>query len=111
VEIVDRIKDMIAVGGFKVFPSQVEDVLQENPAIRDVLVIGVPDDYHGEVPRAYATLQPDVRAPSAEALRDWLNSRVGKHERVDEVVIRQELPVTLVGKLDRKALRQEVLGD
>ncbi|MAK99227.1 MAG: dicarboxylate--CoA ligase PimA [Citromicrobium sp.] len=111
VEIVDRIKDMIAVGGFKVFPSQVEDVLQENPAIRDVLVIGVPDDYHGEVPRAYATLQPDVRAPSAEALRDWLNSRVGKHERVDEVVIRQKLPVTLVGKLDRKALRQEVLGD
>lgn len=111
VEIVDRIKDMIAVGGFKVFPSQVEDVLQENPAIRDVLVIGVPDDYHGEMPRAYATLQPDASpAPSAEALRDWLNARVGKHERVDEVVIRKELPVTLVGKLDRKALRQEVLG-
>ena len=87
VEIVDRIKDMIAVGGFKVFPSQVEDVLQQHPAIRDVLVIGVPDDYKGEVPRAYATLQPDKKAPSAETLRDWLNIRVGKHERVDEVVI------------------------
>jgi len=110
VEIVDRIKDMIAVGGFKVFPSQVEDVLQGHPAIRDVLVIGVPDDYRGEVPRAYASLQPDAREPSAEALRDWLNARVGKHERVDEVVIRKELPVTMVGKLDRKALRQEVLG-
>ncbi|MBL4792417.1 long-chain fatty acid--CoA ligase [Citromicrobium bathyomarinum] len=109
VAIVDRIKDMIAVGGFKVFPSQVEDVLRENPAIRDVLVIGVPDDYKGEVPRAYATLNADVRAPSAEALRDWLNSRVGKHERVDEVVIRKDLPVTMVGKLDRKALRAEVL--
>ena len=110
VEIVDRIKDMIAVGGFKVFPSQVEDVLQQHPAIRDVLVIGVPDDYKGEVPRAYATLQPDKKAPSAETLRDWLNIRVGKHERVDEVVIRKELPVTMVGKLDRKALRLEVLG-
>jgi len=110
VEIVDRIKDMIAVGGFKVFPSQVEDVLRENAAIRDVLVIGVPDDYHGEVPRAYATLQPDVRAPTADALREWLNARVGKHERVDKVVIRKELPVTMGGKLDRKALRQEVLG-
>ncbi|MEL7687314.1 long-chain fatty acid--CoA ligase [Citromicrobium bathyomarinum] len=109
VAIVDRIKDMIAVGGFKVFPSQVEEVLQENPAIRDVLVIGVPDDYKGEVPRAYVTLNADVRAPSAEALRDWLNSRVGKHERVDEVVIRKDLPVTMVGKLDRKALRAEVL--
>lgn len=110
IEIVDRIKDMIAVGGFKVFPSQVEDVLQTHPAIRDVLVIGVPDDYHGEVPRAYATLQPDQEAPTAEALRDWLNTRVGKHERVDQVVIRKELPVTMVGKLDRKALRAEVLG-
>lgn len=110
VEIVDRIKDMIAVGGFKVFPSQVEDVLQEHPAIRDVLVIGVPDDYHGEMPRAYATLQPDAKAPSAETLRDWLNARVGKHERVDQIVIRKELPVTMVGKLDRKALRKEVLG-
>ncbi|GAB5348772.1 Long-chain-fatty-acid--CoA ligase [Alteriqipengyuania sp. 357] len=111
VEIVDRIKDMIAVGGFKVFPSQVEDVLQDHPAIRDVLVIGVPDDYKGEVPRAYATLNRDAKAPTGESLRDWLNSRVGKHERVDEVVIRDELPVTMVGKLDRKALRQEVLGD
>ena len=110
VEIVDRIKDMIAVGGFKVFPSQVEDVLQQHGAIRDVLVIGVPDDYKGEVPRAYVTLQPDAKAPTAEALRDWLNTRVGKHERVDEVVIREALPVTMVGKLDRKALRQEVLG-
>ncbi|MBB3034399.1 long-chain-fatty-acid--CoA ligase [Alteriqipengyuania lutimaris] len=110
VEIVDRIKDMISVGGFKVFPSQVEDVLQGHPAIRDVLVIGVPDDYHGEMPRAYATLQPDAKAPSAEALREWLNGRVGKHERVDEIVIRKELPVTMVGKLDRKALRKEVLG-
>ena len=111
VEIVDRIKDMIAVGGFKVFPSQVEDVLQTHPAIRDVLVIGVPDEYKGEVPRAYVTLNPEVRAPGAETLRDWLNTRVGKHERVDEVVIRKELPVTMVGKLDRKALRLEVLGD
>jgi len=110
VEIVDRIKDMIAVGGFKVFPSQVEDVLRENPAIRDVLVIGVPDEYKGEMPRAYATLNPDAKAPTAEALRDWLNGRVGKHERVDKVVIREELPVTMVGKLDRKALRAEVLG-
>ncbi|MCB2087343.1 MAG: AMP-binding protein, partial [Sphingomonadaceae bacterium] len=52
-KIVDRIKDMIAVVGFEVFPSQVEDVLLENPAVKEALVIGVPDDYLGEVPRAY----------------------------------------------------------
>lgn len=107
-EIVDRIKDMISVGGFKVFPSVVEDVIFEHEAVKEVLVIGVPDTYKGEVPRAYVTLNEDASI-SADALRDWLNSRIGKHERVDQVVIRESLPRTIIGKLDRKALRAEVL--
>ena len=105
--VVDRIKDMIAVGGFKVFPSQVEAVLEEHPAVKEVLVIGVPDPYRGEAPRAYVTLVPGA-AESGEALRDWLNARVGKHERVDAVVVRESMPKTMIGKLDRKALRAEV---
>lgn len=108
VTIVDRLKDMIAVGGFKVFPSQVEEVLLENPAIKEVLVIGVPDAYKGEVPRAYVTLA-DGAGEDGEALKAWLNARVGKHERVDSVVVRAALPKTMIGKLDRKALRAEVL--
>ena len=108
-KIVDRMKDMIAVGGFKVFPSQVEDVILEHPAVKEALVIGVPDPYRGEMPRAYITLSGEESA-SAEQLRDWLNARVGKHERVDEVVIRDSLPRTIIGKLDRKALRREVMG-
>jgi len=107
VRIVDRSKDMIAVGGFKVFPSQVEAVLLENPAVKEALVIGVADTYHGEIPRAFVTLKPGS-GESAEALRDWLNSRLGKHERVDAVVVRDSLPKTMVGKLDRKALRAEL---
>lgn len=107
--IVDRIKDMIAVGGFKVFPSQVEDVLLENEAVKEALVIGVPHDYLGEMPRAYITLQDGADA-TAEALAEWLNANVGKHERVESIVIRDDLPKTLVGKLDRKALRAEVFG-
>ena len=107
-EIVDRIKDMIAVGGFKVFPSQVEDVLLEHEAVKEVLVIGQPDDYRGESPYAYVVLQPGARN-TAEELRDWLNSRIGKHERVEQVVLRDDLPKTMIGKLDRKALRAEVL--
>ena len=106
--IVDRIKDMIAVGGFKVFPSQVEDVILEHEAVKEALVIGVPDDYKGELPRAYVTLEVGADV-SADTLRDWLNAKIGKHERVDEVVIRDELPKTIIGKLDRKALRAEVL--
>ncbi len=106
--IVDRIKDMISVGGFKVFPSVVEDVVLEHEAVKEALVIGVPEDYRGEVPRAYVTLEPGASASGADIAK-WLNARIGKHERVDEVVIREDLPKTIIGKLDRKALRAEVL--
>ncbi len=105
--VVDRIKDMIAVGGFKVFPSQVEAVLEDHDAVKEVLVIGVPDAYLGEVPRAYVTLNAGAQT-SGEALRDWLNARIGKHERVDQVVVRDTMPKTMIGKLDRKALRAEL---
>lgn len=107
-EIVDRIKDMIAVGGFKVFPSVVEDVILEHPAVKEALVIGVPEEYRGEVPRAYVTLNEGTPA-TAEELASWLNARIGKHERVDKVVVRESLPKTMIGKLDRKTLRAEVL--
>lgn len=110
VTIVDRIKDMIAVGGFKVFPSQVEDVLLDHPAVREVLVIGIPDDYLGEMPAAYVTLDPEAQDISADGLRDAANARLGKHERLKSVELRDELPKTMIGKLDRKALRAEVLG-
>jgi long-chain acyl-CoA synthetase len=105
ITIVDRIKDMIAVGGFKVFPSQVEAVLLEHPAVKEALVLGLPDAYHGEMPRAFVTLDGSA---TAEELTQWLNARVGKHERVSAVVVRSELPKTMVGKPDRKALKAEV---
>jgi long-chain acyl-CoA synthetase len=108
ITIVDRIKDMIAVGGFKVFPSQVEAVLLEHPAVKEALVLGMPDAYLGEMPRAFVTLQDDADA-DGEALKAWLNARVGKHERVSGVVVRGDMPKTMIGKLDRKALRAEVL--
>jgi len=110
VRIVDRSKDMIAVGGFKVFPSQVEHVLLDNGAVAEAAVLGLPDAYHGELPRAFVTLKPGASA-EADELRDWLNARVGKHERVDQVVIRESLPKTMIGKLDRKALKAEALAE
>ena len=107
IAIVDRIKDMIAVGGFKVFPSQVEAVLEEHLSVKEVLVIGVPNERMGEMPRAFVTLR-DGATEEGAALRDWLNQRVGKHERVDAVVVRASLPKTMIGKLDRKSLREEL---
>jgi long-chain acyl-CoA synthetase len=105
--VVDRIKDMIAVGGFKVFPSEVEAVLYRHPAVREALVIGIPDAYHGELPKAFVTLNPDVEPVDGEQLRAWLNPQLGKHERVSAVEIRESLPRTLVGKLSRKELVAE----
>lgn len=105
IRIVDRIKDMIAVGGFKVFPSQIEEILYRHPAVKEALVIGVPDPYRGESPKAFVALQEDAEADGA-ALMAWLNPQLGKHERVIAVDIRDSLPKTLIGKLDRKELRK-----
>ncbi|PXW76312.1 long-chain acyl-CoA synthetase [Blastomonas natatoria] len=105
IRIVDRIKDMIAVGGFKVFPSQIEEVLYRHPAVKEALVIGVPDTYRGESPKAFVALQDDAEI-DGPGLMAWLNPQLGKHERVIAVDIREALPKTLIGKLDRKALRK-----
>ena len=109
VKIVDRLKDMIAVGGFKVFPSQIEAVLYKHPAVKEALVIGIPDSYRGEHPRAYVTLNDGVEATAAE-LTAWLNPQLGKVEQVDSVVVRETMPKTMIGKLSRKDLVAEVLG-
>jgi len=108
--IVDRLKDMIAVSGFKVFPSQIEAVLHHHPAVKEALVIGLPDRYRGEHPRAYVTLIDGATATGDE-LAAWLNPQLGHHERVDQVVVRATLPKTLVGKLSRKDLLREVAAE
>jgi long-chain acyl-CoA synthetase len=111
IRIVDRLKDMIAVGGFKVFPKHVEEVLYRHPAVKEALVIGMPDAYRGEVPRAYVALNEEAEPITGAALHDWLNPQLGKHERVDAVVIREKLPKTMIGKLSRKDLLLEIAAE
>ncbi|MBJ7502054.1 MAG: AMP-binding protein [Sphingopyxis sp.] len=106
IRIVDRLKDMIAVGGFKVYPSVIEAHLHEHPAVKEAIVLGVPDAYRGEAPKAFVTLEDGFNV-SGEALAAWLNPQLGKHERVNAVEVRLNLPKTMIGKLDRKALRAE----
>ncbi|WP_019517373.1 long-chain-fatty-acid--CoA ligase [Sphingomonas sp. Mn802worker] len=114
VAVVDRLKDMISVGGFKVFPSQIEEILYHHPAIKEALVVGIPDAYRGEVPRAYVTLNDasdPATATDPDALLAWLNPQLGKHERVDRVVVRDTLPKTMIGKLSRKDLLAQVAAE
>jgi len=106
IRIVDRLKDMIAVGGFKVFPSQIEAQLYKHEGVKEALVIGIPDTYAGERPKAFCTLQDGADVTGKE-LMDWLNALLGKHERVVAVEIRDSLPKTMIGKLSRKELQAE----
>src|SRR3546814_19267076 len=92
---------MISVGGFKVFPSQIEAVLYRHPDVREALAIGIPDAYMGERPKAFVTLNAGATI-TGEALREWLNPHLGKHERVVSEELGQGLPKTMVGKLSRK---------
>ncbi|MGK2284657.1 long-chain-fatty-acid--CoA ligase [Pedomonas sp. V897] len=106
--IIDRLKDMITVGGFKVYPRTLEEMLYQHPAVQEATVIGIPDDYLGQKPKAFVVLKPDQAGTvDGEALRAWLNSRVAKHERVAEVEVRESLPKTMVGKLSKKELVEE----
>lgn len=104
--IVDRLKDMIIVGGFKVFPSQVEDQLYTHEQVKDAIVLGVPDAYLGERPKAFVTLNEGATV-DGPALTKWLNARLGKHEKVVAVEVRDSLPKTMIGKLSRKELSAE----
>ena len=104
--VVDRLKDMIVVGGFKVFPSRVEDVLYAHPQVKDALVIGIPDLRLGERPKAFVTLADEATITGGE-LCTYVNARVGKHERVVAVEVRATLPHTAIGKLSRKELVAE----
>lgn len=104
--IVDRCKDMINVGGFKVFPSQLEAVLMRHPAVKEVLVIGVPDERVGERPKPFVVLHEGAVA-RVDELKHFLNAEIGKHEQAHELEIRPELPKTMIGKPDRKVLASQ----
>ena len=107
--IVDRIKDMILAGGYNVYPRVIEEALYEHPAVREAVVIGVPDDYRGQAPKAFVTLKGRASA-TPEALREFLKDRLNKIELPREIEIRDTLPKTLIGKLSKKELVAEELA-
>jgi long-chain acyl-CoA synthetase len=104
--IVDRIKDMINASGFKVYPRRIEDVLYEHPAVEEATVIGIPDAYRGEAPKAFIKLKEGAQATKAELL-EFLRPRLSKIELPAEIEFRDSLPKTLIGKHSKKELRAE----
>ncbi|MEE2061652.1 class I adenylate-forming enzyme family protein [Rhodococcus artemisiae] len=102
--VVDRIKDLINAGGYKVVPRDVEDVLYQHPAVREASVVGVPDEYRGETVKAFVSLVPNA-AVSSEELIGYCRERMAAYKYPRSVVILDELPKNASGKLLRRELR------
>ena len=108
IKLVDRIKDVIIVSGFNVYPNEVEDVLASHPGVLEVAVIGVPDEHAGEVVAAY--IVPKDPALTAEAVRAYCRESLTGYKIPRRVEFRDSLPKSNVGKVLRRALRDEIVG-
>ncbi|KMS91979.1 long-chain-fatty-acid--CoA ligase [Prauserella rugosa] len=102
--LVDRKKDQINAGGYKVWPREVEDVLYEHDAVREAAVVGVPDDYRGETVKAFVSLRPG-RSADPDELIAFCKERMAAYKYPRQIEVRDELPKTVTGKLLRRELR------
>lgn len=104
--IVDRKKDMVIVGGYNVYPREVDEVLLSNPKIADAVTVGISDDIRGETLKAYVVRQPGEKLNKADVVA-WCRARLASYKVPRLVEFREELPKTIVGKVLRRALREE----
>ena len=104
--VVDRKKDMIISGGFNIFPADIEAVVSQHPDVLDVCVVGSPHALWGESPVAAVTLQAGATI-DAEELREWVNSRLAKTQRLAAVILREDFPRNAMGKVLKPDLRRQ----
>ena len=104
--ITDRKKDLIKYKGYSVYPRELEDVLYEHPAIKLCAVVGKPDEVSGEIPKAFVVLKENMTA-TEEEIKNFVNEKVAPYKAVRELEFRNELPMTLVGKVLRRVLQEE----
>ena len=104
--LVDRIKDVIICGGYNVYPRVLEEALYQHAAVKEAIVIGLPDPYRGQAPKAFVTLK-DGHTATPDELRHFLAGYVSKIEMPRAVEIRETLPKTMIGKLSKKELVAE----
>ena len=108
--LLDRKKDMIISGGFNLYPSDLEAILRQHPAIADVAVVGVPSTRWGETPVAFIVPAPG-KTDTPEALLEWFNSQVGKTQRLASLELTDELPRSAIGKVLKRELRDRYLAE
>ena len=104
--LVDRIKDLIISSGFNVYPRTIEEALLANQAVEEANVIGVPDTYRGEAAVAFVKLK-DGQSITEGELKKFIGDSLNKLEMPREIIFKDQLPKTLIGKLSKKELRDE----
>jgi acyl-CoA synthetase (AMP-forming)/AMP-acid ligase II len=105
----DRKKDMIISGGFNIYPQDIEAELVQHPLVQECSVIGVPSREWGETPVAYVVSRDAQRDPAelGAEIKAWLNGRVGKTQRVADLVVVESLPRSEIGKVLKRDLREQ----
>jgi len=106
--ITDRKKDMIIVGGFNVYPKDVEEILYTHPKVANAAVIGLPDPQAGEKVKAFIQLKPDAQATEEEFMA-WCKENITGYKRPRAIEFRDSLPTSIVGKILRRVLKEEEL--
>jgi long-chain acyl-CoA synthetase len=104
--IVDRKKDLIISGGYNIYPREIDEVLHEHPKIKEAVAVGVPHHTRGEIIKAYVVIQPGETLTRAEVI-SFCREKLANYKIPKKVEFRDELPKTLVGKVLRRALREE----
>jgi long-chain acyl-CoA synthetase len=104
--ITERKKDLILVGGFNAFPREIEEVLYTHPKVALAAVVGIPDSHSGEAVKAYIQLKPGAEATEEEFL-EFCRARMAGYKRPRKIEFRESLPTSPVGKVLRRALREE----
>jgi long-chain acyl-CoA synthetase len=105
--IIDRTKDMLLCGGYNVYPRILEEAIHKHPAVGEVAVIGIRDPYRGQSPKAFIKLKAGAAPFKLDELQTFLKDKLGKHEMVQALEIREVLPLTPAGKISKKELYEE----
>ena len=104
--IVDRKKDLIISGGYNIYPREIDEVLHEHPKVQEAVAVGIPHHTRGEIIKAYVVTQPGETLTRAEII-SFCREKMANYKLPKKVEFRKELPKTLVGKVLRRALREE----
>jgi long-chain acyl-CoA synthetase len=107
--LMDRKKDMIISGGFNIYPSDLEAEIVKHEAVLEAAVVGVPSEKWGETPVAFVALRPGQKV-GAEELREWVNAKLGKTQRLADLILTDSLPRSHIGKVLKRDLRDSYKG-